>query len=246
MRIANLIMTAAFVGLLALPVAAQEPDGGGPPPADPELKQRILTAFDTNGDGELDRAERQAIRRGMQAFFTPAGPEGRGPAGRDPEGRRGPRGQRGPGARPGPDAIAGPDAAQGPDGPDDRPPRDRDAARRPRDGRGGPGGPDGQAGPPNPMRLFNRFDEDQDNELSRREYVRLTRFVRERFHPGPPPGGPDGPRFDRGRGDGPPPMDGPRGEFRRRGWRDDRPPRADGPPPAEEPIPELAPAQEPA
>jgi hypothetical protein len=84
--------------------------------------------------------------------------------------------------------------------------------------------------------LFNRFDEDQDNELSRDEFMRLTHFMR-RMRMGPPPGPPGGPRFDRGRPEGPP----PRGAFRDPTPRDDRPSRADGPPPpADQPAPEEA------
>jgi len=224
MRVTTYWIAVACAGLLALPAAGQAPDAGGPP-ADPNMRQKILDAFDTNHDGNLDQPERQAIRRAMQEFFSPGGREGRGPEGRrGPEDRR-PGAQRGPAGERRPDVDRGPDARRGP--------ADRDRPGRGPEGRRGPMRPDGPPPPPRPERLFNRFDQDRDNELNREEFMRLTRFVR-RMRLGPPPGPPSGPRFDRGRPDGPPP---PRGEFRGRGPRDDRPPRADNPPPpADEPA----------
>ena len=198
-------IAAACAGLLALPAAAQPPDDRGPRP-DPELRQKILDAFDTNGDGNLDQAERQAIRRAMQEFFRPAGREGRGP-----DGRRGPAGGRRP------------DADRGPEGRRGR--GDRDRADRGPEGRRGPRRPDGPPPPPRPERLFNAFDENQDAALSLDEFKALSHFMRERFAMGPPLGRPGGPRFDRDRPDGP-----PRDQYRR-GPRDDRPPRPDSPPP---------------
>ena len=126
------------------------------------------------------------------------------------EGRRGREGRppRGPEGRRGP---GGP----GPDGPP-------------------PGGPRGPGFPPNPERLFNAYDEDKNDQLSRAEFEKLMGKLRELGRPGPgrPPGpggppelrrrgGPDGPGAD---GRPPRPRDGgDRGERRRQ-----RPPREEG------------------
>jgi hypothetical protein len=115
---------------------------------------------------------------------------------------------------------------------DEAGPRDDDAkgkkgGRRP-DGERRRHGPEG--GPPNPDALFDRFDEDDNDALSRDEFKKLADFVRHHRHgpPGGPPGPPPrGPRFDFRGPDGPPPRDG--GEFRRR-RRPDGPPGPGGPP----------------
>ena len=91
-------------------------------------------------------------------------------------------------------------------------------------GKKGDRGPDGRRGgpgdgprPPHFERLFDRFDEDKNDALSRKEFKKLAEFVRE-HRPGPPGGPRRGPRFD-GRGPDGPPRDGE--GFRRR-------PRSDG------------------
>src|SRR3990172_9269201 len=97
-------MSVLGVGLLALPVFAQppaEPSDGGQPPGDPAMKQKLLDAFDTNKDGNIDRAERQAIRRAMmENFGGPGGPDRPGPGERGPAGRPGPGGGPPPGGPP--------------------------------------------------------------------------------------------------------------------------------------------------
>jgi hypothetical protein len=127
------------------------------------------------------------------------GREGGPGEGRPPRGEgRGPEGRRGPG--PG-----------GHDGP-------------------GPGGPPphGPGFPPNPMRLFNAFDADKNEQLSKDEFEKLMGKLRELMPPPPRfrgPGGPDGP----GPGPGRPGF----GEGRRRGPEgpggpEGRGPRGDG------------------
>jgi hypothetical protein len=231
-------MTCLGVGLLALPAAAQppaEPGTGGPPPADPAMKQKLLDAFDTNQDGNIDRAERQAIRRAMIENFGPGRPGGPGPGGRGPQGRRRPDGPP-PGGPPGFGEGQGPERRRGQD---DRGPE----GRRGR-------GPDGPPGPPHPERLFGRFDENKDDALSRDEFKKLTDWVHEHRLMGPPREWRDGQRFDRRGPDGP-----PRGEFRGRGpegrrgwWRQGPPgppPGPEGPPPpADGPPPESGPPED--
>lgn len=107
----------------------------------------------------------------------------------------------------------------------------------PKDGDRRPGrGPDGPK--PRLESLFEWFDANHDNMLSRGEFAELSRFVQRRRHRGPGPGGPDERGFGRRGPEGPPPGDGfgPRG---RRGprWGDgpgrrgpDGPPPPDGPP----------------
>jgi hypothetical protein len=202
------LLTLLGMGLLAWPAMAQPPEkpADGPPAGDPAMKQKLLDAFDTNKDGTLDRSEARAIGRALRENFD-IGP-GPGQGGRGQEGRRGPGGP---------------------------PPGDGPADRGPESRRGrGPGGPDGLPPPPrpNPERLFNRFDENKDESLSKDEFKKLTDFMREHRPPGPPMMGRGGP----GRGFDGPPRDGDferrGGEGRRRGSRDGTPP---GPPPADSP-----------
>jgi hypothetical protein len=124
----------------------------------------------------------------------------------------GPPGPPEGGPPPGPgDAEQGPPAAGRPWGPPGGP------------GFDGPPGGEGPRGPrmgPDPNRLFDRFDENGDDQLSREEFLKLTKAMREmrgRFEQGGPPfGGPQGGR---------PGRRGPGG----RGGADAPP----GPPPAE-------------
>jgi hypothetical protein len=231
MRIRLNLLTLLGMGLLVWPAIAQPPErpAGDPPPGDPAMKQKLLDAFDTNKDGTIDRSEARAIGRALRENFD-IGP---GPGGRGPEGRRGPAGpppEDGPAAR-------GPENRRG-RGPDDWGPGDRGPARRGPDDRGrGPGGPDNPPPPrPNPERLFNRFDENKDESLSKDEFKKLTDFMREHRPMGPPMMGRGGP----GRGfDGPPRDFDRRGEGRGRGWWRDAPPGPppgpDGPPPEDGP-----------
>ncbi|HEY3391843.1 MAG TPA: hypothetical protein VGK58_04000 [Lacipirellulaceae bacterium] len=66
--------------------------------------------------------------------------------------------------------------------------------------------------------------------LSRREFAELSQFV-DRRRPGPPGGGPAGPRIGRRGFDGPPGRGGDRFDFRMRERRLEGPPRGDGPRP---------------
>ena len=237
-RMAAIVVTVA--SLLALPALAQPPeDSQGDRPRRP-ARERILRAFDRDGDGRLNEEERDAMREQMGERFEEMrgrmrdlfeerqgreadagrdadrrpererGPEARRRRDGDREVRRGPRGQRRPDARQRDGDRPGPPRR----GPDDR-------IR--------PFGPMG--GPPerNLQALFGWFDRDGDNMLDRREFAELSQFVQQR-RPGRR-GGPDGPRFGR-RSDGP-----SRGEFRdviRRRLRDDGSPRLERPGPQRE------------
>jgi hypothetical protein len=135
----------------------------------------------------------------------------------------------------------------GPDGPPPPPRGDQPGGPDGRDGHRGPGGPGPLEG------LFSWFDSNHDDQLSREEFHDLAMFVHQRHRPGPPPGGPDGPGFDRRGPDGPPPpppgegfgRGGPRGRWwgEGRGGRGpgDGPPHVDGtdskPQPADSPAP---------
>ena len=70
-------------------------------------------------------------------------------------------------------------------------------------------GADGPPGRPNPEAMFDRFDENSDGQLSKDEFLALSRHMRRMGPGGPPPRGPRAGRNDFDRG-GPPP-----GEFRR-------------------------------
>ena len=85
--------------------------------------------------------------------------------------------------------------------------RGPEARRRGRGPQGKPegrrGGPDGQR-PPNPGAVFDRFDTNEDGQLSRSEFMELAREMRRmrerRGFDGPPPRGDRGPRGRRGPG----------------------------------------------
>jgi hypothetical protein len=171
--------------LLATPVVAQpeerREEGERPRGA---TRERILRAFDRDGDGRLSQDEREAvreqlgerfdeIRRQVRELFEDRGDD----ATRD----RGPRR---------PDSDQERPQRRRPDG-------DRPRERGPREPRGG-GNWSGLIGPrpgaaDRDMRpLFGWFDTDGDNMLNRREFDELAQFVL-RHHPRPR-GGPGGPR----------------------------------------------------
>ena len=210
------------------PQARRGPGGGPQGPPDPNA---MFDRFDANGDGQLSRDEFMKLSQEMRPRRGgPGGPGGpradRGPRpGGPPEGGDLPR------RRPRPDGE-GPSRDRG-DG--DRPrvreesdrPLQNQVEGQPREGRGprlGPGGPEGRPGL-DPNKVFDRFDENGDDQLSREEFMNLTESIRERMQ-GRRPGGP------RGEGGGPPGRDRPRGE------RPGRPPRPDSDSGAEAPAPE--------
>jgi hypothetical protein len=133
----------------------------------------------------------------------------------------------------------GGERGEGRRGREGRPPRGPDGRRGP-EGRGPagppPGGPRGPGFPPNPERLFNAYDEDKNDQLSRDEFEKLMGKLRELGRPGPGrPPGPGGPPEFRRRGGGPdgPDREGrpprPRGEGDRGPeGRRQRPPREEG------------------
>ncbi|MCH2113474.1 MAG: collagen-like protein [Pirellulales bacterium] len=173
-----------------------------------ELRQKILDKFDADGDGRLNEDERAAARKEMQAR---RGGEERG----GEKSRRSREGRRERGAF---------------DGPQERGPEER---RRPNDqgleGRGGPGG----RRPPSPEKMFDRFDANEDGQLSRGEFRKLAeaeRRMRDRMRGGPSARdfGNRGPDGDRGfRGERGPKGDrgsfGPRGGDGQRFKRSERP-----------------------
>lgn len=168
-------------------------------------RAQMLERFDEDGDGQLsdeERAKAREFRRSQQGE-RPAGPGARGGQGRGPG--RGPGAGRGEQAGPPPGDRVGPPPGRGPR----------------------PEGPP-QGGPlRDPMVMFDEFDADKDNKLSREEFGRLTerlRQIRERMMemgrrggPGEEFGPPPGPRGP-GRGPGPGP-----GVGRGFGPDDDRP-----------------------
>lgn len=266
-------MTLIAASLAALPALAQPPadrgDDGNRPRR--QARERILRAFDKDGDGRLNDQERgamreqmgerfEAMRERMRELFDQPGDE-RAERERDRDRRR-PDGDRGPEARRGPDADRDRNRDRERDVEARREPRalrrpgaagDRRAERRPGpDRRRGPIGPMG--GPPerNLQALFPWFDRDGDNVLSRREFAELSQFV-ERLRPGRPGGPPDGPRFGRRGFDGPPRDRGARmregderrGPEERQRRADQQRPRRGDPPrpprPANPPVPPESP-----
>jgi len=221
-------------GLWALPALANEPkDGEEHDRPGREMREKMLKEHDKDGDGKLSDEERkaakEAMRERMKKEFDKDGDGklndeerqkmraamhekfGKGKGGGRDDGKKGRKDGR--------------DRR----GPDFRP--------------DGPPGPRGHGGPPlpSPEKMFNKFDEDKNDSLSRDEFKKMTRFVHEHLRMGPPPRLPgwDGGRRDfrgpgpGGRGpefrrpDGPPrDGDGPRAFRREGGPRGDRP----GPP----------------
>lgn len=172
------------------------PEGRGDRPAPPD-PNALFDEFDADKDGQLSREEFTKLTETRRGFMRGGRPQGgRGP--RDSVSREG-------GDRPGPP----PERRDGefdrqpplqnqverPDGPP-RGPRegrpDGEGRRGPRgEGFGpppGPGGPEGRGpqgrGPegqrgPDPNRMFDRFDADGDDQLSREEFTNLAERLRE-------------------------------------------------------------------
>src|SRR4051812_36269138 len=82
--------------LLVMTAAAQPPGFPGPPGGFMGQKQKLLKQFDRDGDGLLNREERQAARAFLTRERANRGPGGFGPgrAGYGPPGGRGGRGDR--------------------------------------------------------------------------------------------------------------------------------------------------------
>jgi len=153
---------------------------GGPP--DPE---KLFDEYDVNNDGQLSREEfmklREAVRhqrrhgkrggtRSDEGFRTGEGsrPDGSPSEDRPRFDRSGPL--QNPGDRPGAPPREGRRRRGGDDGPD---------ARGPNKGRGpNARGPKGHR-PPSPEQVFERFDENGDDQLSRKEFMKLADRMRE-------------------------------------------------------------------
>jgi len=137
-------------------------DEGPPNPA--ELFER----FDADADDQLSREEFHKLAASMREHHErrrEKGPRGEGP-GRGPE----PRGEGGREFRP-------PGPLQNPGDRPEKPPR----AGKGRRG-GGPEGPRGEGHegrrPPNPDEVFDRFDADENGQLSREEFGKLSKAMR--------------------------------------------------------------------
>jgi len=152
---------------------------------DGKFREKIVEEFDADGDGRLNEDERAVAREEMRAR--------RGGEGRRGRGRGGPDGPRAGGERAQGSRELGP------------PERGREGRRGPK-GHGGPGG----TRPPGPEEMFDRFDANGDDQLSRDEFMQLADMVRKRHQHG-------GLRGARG----------PRGEFGDRGSRGDSRARGD-------------------
>ena len=186
----------------------------GRPQGSPDPMQ-LFDRFDKNNDGQLSREEFTKLTKAMREMRERRG------AGSQPDRRRAERAER-DGRRVPPkdrgDRPRGPRRADGDrdrlrplqnPGPQSRRDsqrgfRGRDDERGTRDPRGSSGRRFEQMGPPNPERLFNAFDANDDDQLSREEFKQLTAAMRERmgrggrqgFQRGPPEEGrPERPRF---------------------------------------------------
>jgi Ca2+-binding EF-hand superfamily protein len=159
---------------------------GRPAPPDPNA---LFDEFDADKDGQLSREEFTKLTETRRGFLRGGRPQGgRGP--RDSVSREG-------GDRPGPPPERREFDRQPPlqnqgERPDGPPPGRGEGRRGPRgEGFGpppGPGGPEGRGpggpGPegqrrPDPNRMFDRFDADGDDQLSREEFTSLAERLQE-------------------------------------------------------------------
>ena len=136
--------------------------GGRPDPG------KLFDKYDANGDGQLSRAEFMKLAKEVRPPRPPREQGKRGGPGREgpPQGGR----RRFESDRP----LQNPSDRPGP------PPRPE--GRRRFDGDEGPraGGHKGHRhGPPSPEKVFDRFDEDGDDQLSREEFMNLADHMRE-------------------------------------------------------------------
>ncbi len=193
-------------------------------PRGPPDPMQLFDRFDENDDGQLSREEFMKLTTAMREMRERRGagsqPDPRR-AGRD--GRRGPPRDRGDRDRFRP--LQNPDPQSRRD--DQRGFRGRDDERGARDRRGPASRGSEQMGPPNPERLFNAFDANGDDQLSREEFMQLTAAMRERMGRGGRQG------FRRG----PPEESRPK-----RSRRPDRPERPRRPPPEFESVEPTEPA----
>ena len=161
-------------------------------PQGPPDPMQLFDRFDENNDGQLSREEFTKLTKAMREMRERRG-AGSQPNRRraDRDGRQGPpkdRGDRprGPRREEGdrdrfrPLQTPGPQSWRG----DQRGFRGRDDERGERDPRGSSGRGFEQRrfeqpGPPNPERLFNAFDANNDDQLSREEFKQLTAAMRE-------------------------------------------------------------------
>lgn len=143
-------------------------------PGDRQPPQRVLDRFDEDGDGKLSEQERQNMRQSFRRAQQRRQRDADRPRGDDRQRRR-------PEARQRDGDRARPEARR-------RPPRDGE--RRARDGGGRDGQRDRGQGYRGPRRrggpssggmanfMFDRFDRNDDNQLSRREFEAMSRAVR--------------------------------------------------------------------
>lgn len=155
------------------------PEGRRGGPGGPPDPAKLFDKFDADGSGSLSRDEFKRLVAEMRPPRGPDGPRGERPDGPPPEGRR--RFERN-------------QPLQNPGERGERPPRpegrrrlndeDGSAKRGPRRGEGRRGGEQGAGGrgpggPPNPDAVFDRFDANDDGELSKDEFMKLADRMRQ-------------------------------------------------------------------
>ena len=178
-----------LLGSFVEPLSAQGP-GDSRQGLDPEQRQKLITKFDTDGDGELNEEERQNARQSMRerrrnrsegfSRRRPRGPEDRVREQRGPDGPEDRFRER-----------------RGPGGSEDRF-RERQGPRRL------------ERRPPFELKkMFEKFDEDGNGSLSREEFQSLTQQLQRmrQKHVGRPEGRFNSQRFGpgvrrSGKGDG--------------------------------------------